>query len=116
MPVSSDMDSPPFTRWQADLILHVGLNARLEATMLNVRIRQRWLRGGLTVGTIGAPVRLTYDHQNLGLTPASLLELASGNHPFCEVWTPPVDIVLVGWCREILYAGRNKQKAERCMN
>ncbi|CAM9813238.1 unnamed protein product [Laminaria digitata] len=69
---------------EADLILHVGLNARLEATMLNVRIRQRWLRGGLTVGTIGAPVRLTYDHQNLGLTPASLLDLASGNHPFCE--------------------------------
>ncbi len=63
---------------QADLILHVGLNARLEATMLNVRIRQRWLRGGLTVGTIGAPVRLTYDHQNLGLTPASLLDLAAG--------------------------------------
>lgn len=79
------MDPPPFTRRQADLILHVGLNARLEATMLNVRIRQRWLRGGLTVGTIGAPVRLTYDHQNLGLTPASLLELANGNHPFCEV-------------------------------
>lgn len=69
---------------QADLILHVGLNARLEATMLNVRIRQRWLRGGLTVGTIGAPVRLTYDHQNLGLTPAALVELANGNHPFCE--------------------------------
>eukprot|EP00752_Nemacystus_decipiens_P004149 g3797.t1 len=69
---------------EADLILHVGLNARLEATMLNVRIRQRWLRGGLTVGTIGAPVRLTYDHQNLGLTPASLLELASGKHPFCK--------------------------------
>lgn len=63
---------------QADLILHVGLNARVEATMLNVRIRQRWLRGGLTVGTIGAPVRLTYDHQNLGLTPASLKELAEG--------------------------------------
>lgn len=70
-----------FTFRQADLILHVGLNARLEATMLNVRIRQRWLRGGLTVGTIGAPVRLTYDHQNLGLTPASLLELAEG-----KVW------------------------------
>lgn len=63
---------------QADLILHVGLNARLEATMLNVRIRQRWLRGGLTVGTIGAPVRLTYDAENLGLTPASLVELAEG--------------------------------------
>lgn len=52
--------------------------------MLNVRIRQRWLRGGLTVGTIGAPVRLTYDHQNLGLTPATLIDLANGNHPFCE--------------------------------
>ncbi|CAN0063423.1 unnamed protein product [Ectocarpus sp. 12 AP-2014] len=52
--------------------------------MLNVRIRQRWLRGGLTVGTIGAPVRLTYDAENLGLTPASLVELAEGKHPFCK--------------------------------
>lgn len=69
---------PAMPRRQADLILHVGLNARLEATMLNVRIRQRWLRGGLTVGTIGAPVRLTYDAENLGLTPASLVELAEG--------------------------------------
>lgn len=69
---------PPTSLQQADLILHVGLNARLEATMLNVRIRQRWLRGGLTVGTIGAPVRLTYDAENLGLTPASLVELAEG--------------------------------------
>lgn len=73
---------PPYP--QADMILHVGLNARLEATMLNVRIRQRWLRGGLTVGTIGAPVRLTYDHQNLGLTPAALMDIANGTHPFCE--------------------------------
>lgn len=53
--------------------------------MLNVRIRQRFLQGGLTVGTVGAPVNLTYDTINLGLTPASLQDLAHGNHTFCEV-------------------------------
>lgn len=53
--------------------------------MLNVRIRQRFLRGGLVVGTVGAPVNLTYDAQNLGLTPASLRDIVKGKHPFCEV-------------------------------
>lgn len=67
------------------MILLVGLNPRFEATMLNVRIRQRFLRGGLTVGTVGAPVNLTYDTHNLGLTPASLRDMANGIHPFCEV-------------------------------
>lgn len=69
---------------EADLILLVGINPRFEATMLNVRIRQRFLQGGLTVGTVGAPVNLTYDTINLGLTPASLQDLAHGNHTFCE--------------------------------
>lgn len=73
------------TRSQADLILLVGINPRFEATMLNVRIRQRFIRGGMTVATVGAPVNLTYDTVNLGLTPASLREMASGKHPFCKV-------------------------------
>lgn len=67
------------------MILLVGFNPRFEATMLNVRIRQRFLRGGMTVATVGAPVNLTYDTVNLGLTPATLRDMANGNHPFCEV-------------------------------
>lgn len=65
--------------------------------MLNVRIRQRWLRGGLTVGTIGAPVRLTYDHQNLGLTPASLLELAAGKVRMCTCVLGDVAVALASF-------------------
>ncbi|CAM9627692.1 unnamed protein product, partial [Discosporangium mesarthrocarpum] len=69
----------------ADVILLVGLNPRFEATMLNVRMRARYLQGGLTVGTVGAPVNLTYDTENLGLTPATLVEIAKGKHPFSKV-------------------------------
>ncbi|CAM9528413.1 unnamed protein product [Choristocarpus tenellus] len=53
--------------------------------MLNVRMRGRFLEGGLTVGTIGAPVNLTYDTQNLGLTPSTLMSIAGGKHPFSKV-------------------------------
>ena len=38
---------------QADAILLVGTNPRLEAAVLNARIRKRWRQGGLKVGVIG---------------------------------------------------------------
>ena len=39
---------------QADAILLVGANPRLEAPLLNARIRKRWLRGNFKIGVIGA--------------------------------------------------------------
>ena len=38
---------------RADAILLVGTNPRLEAAVLNARIRKRWRQGGLKVGVIG---------------------------------------------------------------
>ena len=45
---------------QADAILLVGTNPRLEAAVLNARIRKRWRQGGLAVGLIGEQADLTY--------------------------------------------------------
>ena len=38
---------------QADAILLVGTNPRLEAAVLNARIRKRWRQGGAAIGLIG---------------------------------------------------------------
>jgi len=51
---------------QADAILIIGANPRLEAPVLNARIRRQWLAGKLTVGVIGQGGDLTYDYEHLG--------------------------------------------------
>ena len=69
---------------EADAILLIGTNPRLEASLLNVRIRKRWRMGPLAVGLIGEAVDLTYPHTYLGAGPETLADLASGQHSFGE--------------------------------
>ena len=49
---------------QADAILLIGANTRLEAPVLNARIRGRWAAGLLQVGVIGADEDLTFETIN----------------------------------------------------
>ena len=50
----------------ADAILLVGSNPRLEAPVLNARIRKAWLASRLPIGVIGEQADLTYDYDYLG--------------------------------------------------
>ncbi len=49
----------------ADAILLIGANPRLESAVLNARIRKAWL-AGTEVGLIGPQVDLTYEYAPLG--------------------------------------------------
>src|SRR5476651_2370276 len=60
----------------ADVVLLVGVNPRLEAPVLNARLRKRWLAGALKVGVIGAQSDLTYSYDYLGSGPKALGGLA----------------------------------------
>ena len=60
-------------------------NPRLEATLINARIRKRWLRGGLKVGVVGEQVDLTYPTKHLGANPLVLDEIVQGRNAFCEL-------------------------------
>ena len=53
-------------------ILIVGSNPRLEAPVLNARIRKAWINGA-DVAVVGQPVDLTYEHHHLGTGPETLL-------------------------------------------
>ena len=68
----------------ADAILIVGANPRIEASIVNVRIRKRWRIAPLPIGLIGERVNLTYDTEYLGAGPETLADLAAGNHAFVE--------------------------------
>ena len=70
---------------QADVILLVGTNPRLDAAVLNTRIRKRWRQGGLTVGLVGPAADLSYTTQHLGAGPQTLAEIAAGRHAFAAV-------------------------------
>lgn len=69
----------------ADAILLIGTNPRLEAPVLNARIRKRWLDGGLQVGVIGGDADLTYKTTHLGAGPQTLADVVAGTHSFCDV-------------------------------
>ena len=60
----------------ADVVLMVGVNPRLEAPVLNARIRKRWMAGALRVGVIGEQADLTYGYDYLGSGPKTLGGLA----------------------------------------
>ncbi|MAU42057.1 MAG: NADH-quinone oxidoreductase subunit G [Kordiimonas sp.] len=63
---------------EADLILLVGTNPRLEAAVLNARILENVRARGLKVASIGAEADLTYDVEHLGEDASVLAELAAG--------------------------------------
>ncbi|ESQ89564.1 NADH dehydrogenase subunit G [Asticcacaulis sp. AC460] len=56
----------------ADAILIVGSDLRLEASLINTRIRKTWLRNAVQVGVIGQAVDLTYDYTHVGVGPKAL--------------------------------------------
>ena len=70
---------------QADAILIIGSNPRVESPVINARIRKRYLQNALPIGVIGPDADLTYTHQNFGDDPAMLADVAEGNHPFAKV-------------------------------
>ncbi len=70
---------------EADAILIVGANPRIEASIVNARIRKRWRASGLPIALIGEQADLTYNYEYLGAGPESLVDLAAGKGNFFEV-------------------------------
>jgi NADH dehydrogenase/NADH:ubiquinone oxidoreductase subunit G len=69
---------------KADVCLIVGVDTRYEASMLNVRLRKRFLEGNFKVATIGAPSDLTFKVNHLGTSLSTLAKVAEGRHPFSK--------------------------------
>jgi NADH-quinone oxidoreductase subunit G len=82
---------------RADVILLIGTNPRLEAAVLNARIRKRWRQGGLAIGVIGEQADLGYPYDFLGAGGKTLRELAEGNNGFAaKLKDAKAPMVIVG--------------------
>jgi NADH-quinone oxidoreductase subunit G len=58
----------------ARVILLIGTNPRVEAPVLNARIRKAWANGAM-VGLFGEQVDLTYDYEHMGADRSALVDL-----------------------------------------
>jgi NADH-quinone oxidoreductase subunit G len=73
----------------AKVILLIGTNPRVEAPVLNARLRKAWA-GGAMIGLIGEKVDLTYDYKHMGTDRAALVELVG------RVTEKPDTLVIIG--------------------
>ncbi|HEY2660726.1 MAG TPA: NADH-quinone oxidoreductase subunit NuoG [Caulobacteraceae bacterium] len=70
---------------EADAVLLIGTNLRLEAPVLNARLRRNWVARDVKVGVIGEQADLTYAYDYLGAGPASLASLIKARSGFATV-------------------------------
>ncbi|MEZ5690331.1 MAG: NADH-quinone oxidoreductase subunit NuoG [Rickettsiales bacterium] len=70
---------------QADVILMIGANPRKEASLVNARIRKAYLKGGVSVYSIGSADNFNYPVQSFGNNPRSLSDISYGTHPLCDI-------------------------------
>lgn len=68
----------------SNLLLLVGVNTRYESYVLNIKLRQRFLKGNFKLISIGSLINLTFPNQYLGLNLQSLKKISEGNHSFCQ--------------------------------
>ena len=66
----------------SDALLIVGSNPRLEAAVLNARIRKRYLMGNYPIGLIGEKVDLKYPYKHLGSSSLDIEKLKNKNNEF----------------------------------
>ncbi len=77
----------------ADAILLIGTNPRVEAPILNARIRKRWRAAPTMIGLIGEAADLTYDYTHLGDSVEALAKLA--DHAPANAEKP---MMIIGQC------------------
>ena len=69
---------------EADAILIIGSNPRIEAPVMNARIRRNHLMNKVAIAHIGSQADLTYPVKYLGDDIAVLEEIAAGTHAFAK--------------------------------
>lgn len=69
---------------EADVCLLIGTNPKLEAPVLNSRIKKGVFQNDLKVAMIGTSDDMTYEFEHLGNSKATLNALADGTHPYLE--------------------------------
>ena len=69
-----------------DALLLIGCNPRLEAPVLNARIRKGWVNRDMKVGVIGEQADLTYTYDYIGAGASSLSQFSKSRSGFAKAF------------------------------
>jgi len=69
---------------ESDFILLIGTNPRLEATILNARIRKTYVQKNIKIYSIGNRSDLTYPYTDIGSNTSAIKEIIDGSNKLSE--------------------------------
>ena len=69
---------------ESDFILLIGTNPRMEATILNARIRKAYKNKNIKIYSIGNPGDLTYPYEFIGSNTSIIRDITLGTHRISE--------------------------------
>merc|ERR1719424_549967 len=81
---------------EADAVLLVGTNLRVEAPLVNARVRKMVRHFGLKVGVVGPAADLTFEYDHIGDSAAALSQLKAGEGFGAVLGAAKRPIVLLG--------------------
>ena len=82
---------------ESDLILLVGTNPRLEATILNARIRKVFAQKKIPIFSIGNPGDLTYDYSIIGYKTDDVKKIFNNESDFAKkILSSKKPIIIIG--------------------
>lgn len=87
----------------ADACLLVGSNPRMEAPLINSRLRKTHVHYAMPVASVGPATDLTFNKEELGNDLSLLAKIADGSHPFSQTLAKaerPMIIVGMGAMRD----------------
>jgi len=70
---------------ESDFILLIGTNPRLEATMLNARIRKSYVNNKVKIYSIGNPGDLTYPYKEVGSNTSDIRDILIGKNSISSI-------------------------------
>ena len=81
----------------ADLLLLIGTNPKVESPVFNARIRKAVIKNNLSVGLIGSPHPLSYEYDHIGTNVRSIIDILDGKHPFsARIANAKLPMMIVG--------------------
>jgi len=69
-----------------DLYLFINTNLRLEAPLLNIRIKKNFNKNNIFIAVIGNILQLGYYYKNIGVSSKNFLSIIEGTHWICKLF------------------------------
>jgi len=79
----------------SNLCLLIGINSRLESSTLNLKLRQRYLKGNFQIFSLNSFIDLTFPVKNLGSNLKIFKNIIEGNHFFCQELKKAKNITII---------------------